>query len=207
MYAQVEKPKENKNRAVVNSVTQKKSDVKQSFEFVDNQSSSVAQKAMIAHETSKENNLVQRVALAGGTINCPGHGNVMALGAAIHGLIEGDYLGLGHAGPGNHRVVEPNVPIGHTPDLAVEDATPTVVRYGEIKPTTQVGLGRAQIAALAADAANPLTLHDQMTCAAWAAQVSIPLNRLDPLGTTADGTGNILVDQDGVCNGLYLYHG
>ena len=36
MYAQVEKPKENKSRAVANSVAQKKSNVKQGFGFVDN---------------------------------------------------------------------------------------------------------------------------------------------------------------------------
>lgn len=36
MYEQVEKPKENKSRAVTNSVAQKKSDVKQGFGFVDN---------------------------------------------------------------------------------------------------------------------------------------------------------------------------
>lgn len=36
MYAQVEKPKENKGRAVANSVAQKKSNVKQGFGFVDN---------------------------------------------------------------------------------------------------------------------------------------------------------------------------
>lgn len=36
MYAQVEKSKENKSRAVANSVAQKKSNLKQSFGFVDN---------------------------------------------------------------------------------------------------------------------------------------------------------------------------
>ncbi len=36
MYEQVEKPKENKSRAVANSVTQKKSAVRQGFGFVDN---------------------------------------------------------------------------------------------------------------------------------------------------------------------------
>jgi len=36
MYAQVEKPKENKGRAIANSVGQKKSHVKQGFGFVDN---------------------------------------------------------------------------------------------------------------------------------------------------------------------------
>jgi len=36
MYAQKEKPKENKSRAVANSVGQKKSNVKQGFGFIDN---------------------------------------------------------------------------------------------------------------------------------------------------------------------------
>jgi hypothetical protein len=36
MYAQPEKPKENKSRAVTNAIAQKKSKVKQGFEFVDN---------------------------------------------------------------------------------------------------------------------------------------------------------------------------
>jgi hypothetical protein len=44
MYVQVKKPKENKSRAVANSVTQKKSNVKQSFGFVDNRPKSNAQK-------------------------------------------------------------------------------------------------------------------------------------------------------------------
>ncbi|WP_421854433.1 hypothetical protein [Marinomonas sp.] len=36
MYEQIEKPKENKSRAIANSVAQKKSNGKQGFEFVDN---------------------------------------------------------------------------------------------------------------------------------------------------------------------------
>jgi len=36
MYAQVEKPKENKGRAVANSVAKKKNNMKQGFGFVDN---------------------------------------------------------------------------------------------------------------------------------------------------------------------------
>ncbi|GAA80815.1 DNA/RNA non-specific endonuclease [Pseudoalteromonas sp. BSi20495] len=40
MYAQVEKPKENKSRALANAVGQKKSNVKQGFGFVDNRSES-----------------------------------------------------------------------------------------------------------------------------------------------------------------------
>lgn len=43
MYEQVEKPKENKSRAVANSVAQKKSNVKQDFGFVDNRPEIVAQ--------------------------------------------------------------------------------------------------------------------------------------------------------------------
>jgi len=44
MYEQVEKPKENKSRAVANSVTQKKSNVKQGFGFVDNRPEAIVQK-------------------------------------------------------------------------------------------------------------------------------------------------------------------
>ena len=44
MYAQVEKPKNNKSRAVANSVTKKKSNGKQVFGFVDNRSEAVAQR-------------------------------------------------------------------------------------------------------------------------------------------------------------------
>ncbi|WPD22061.1 MAG: hypothetical protein SD837_17875 [Candidatus Electrothrix scaldis] len=44
MYEQVEKPKENKSRAVANSVAQKKSHVKQGFGFVDNRPETVAQR-------------------------------------------------------------------------------------------------------------------------------------------------------------------
>ena len=47
MYAQVEKPKENKNRAIANSVTQKKSDGQQGFGFVDNRSEAIIQRKLI----------------------------------------------------------------------------------------------------------------------------------------------------------------
>lgn len=43
MYKQVEKPKGNKSRAVANSVTQKKSNGKQGFGFVDNRPESIIQ--------------------------------------------------------------------------------------------------------------------------------------------------------------------
>jgi hypothetical protein len=46
MYEQVEKPKENKSRAVANSVAQKKSNVKQGFGFVDNRSATIAQRRL-----------------------------------------------------------------------------------------------------------------------------------------------------------------
>jgi hypothetical protein len=46
MYAQVEKPKKSKSRAVANSVAQKKSNVKQGFGFVDNRPESIAQRKM-----------------------------------------------------------------------------------------------------------------------------------------------------------------
>ena len=46
MYAQVEKPKENKRRVVANSVAQKKSSDKQGFGFIDNRPEAVAQKKL-----------------------------------------------------------------------------------------------------------------------------------------------------------------
>ncbi len=48
MYAQVEKPKENKSRAVANSVAQKKSNGRQIFGFVDNRAGYLAQRKSIA---------------------------------------------------------------------------------------------------------------------------------------------------------------
>ncbi|MPY23405.1 hypothetical protein [Shewanella sp. YLB-07] len=59
MYEQVEKPKENKNRAVANSGTQKKNKVKQGFGFVDNRPDSVVQRyqrEVIEDISSKQNN-------------------------------------------------------------------------------------------------------------------------------------------------------
>ena len=44
MYEQIEKPKENKSRAVANSVTQKKSAGKQGFGFVDNRPQTIVQR-------------------------------------------------------------------------------------------------------------------------------------------------------------------
>jgi hypothetical protein len=47
MFAQVEKPKETKSRAVANSVTQKKNNAKQGYEVVDNRSDTVIQKNVL----------------------------------------------------------------------------------------------------------------------------------------------------------------
>lgn len=44
MHTRVEKPKENQSRAIANTETQKKSNVKQEFGFVDNRSESAAQR-------------------------------------------------------------------------------------------------------------------------------------------------------------------
>jgi len=46
MYAQVEKSKESKSQSVANSVTQKKSNVKQGLGFVDNRPEAVAQRKL-----------------------------------------------------------------------------------------------------------------------------------------------------------------
>ena len=62
MFEQVEKPKENKSRAVANSVTQKKSDVKQGFGFVDNRSEAkqVTQLHGTTYHFPQEYNLIQQ---------------------------------------------------------------------------------------------------------------------------------------------------
>jgi 5-methylcytosine-specific restriction endonuclease McrA len=57
MYEQVEKPKENKSRSVANSVTQKKSNEKQGFGFVDNRQEAITQRLVykgIANNYSSE---------------------------------------------------------------------------------------------------------------------------------------------------------
>jgi len=46
MYAQVETPKENKSRAVANSISQKKSIGNQGFRFVDNRTEAVTQRKL-----------------------------------------------------------------------------------------------------------------------------------------------------------------
>ena len=54
MYAQVEKSKENKSRAVANSIAREKSTVKQGVGFVDNRAEAVAQRKLqgIVHDYS-----------------------------------------------------------------------------------------------------------------------------------------------------------
>ena len=52
MYAQVEKPKEKKSRAIANSVTQKKINTKQGFGFVDNRSKAIVQRNVKLNNTS-----------------------------------------------------------------------------------------------------------------------------------------------------------
>jgi hypothetical protein len=46
MYTQLEKPKENKGRAVANSVAKQKNNMRQSFGFVDNRPEAVAQRKL-----------------------------------------------------------------------------------------------------------------------------------------------------------------
>lgn len=53
MYEQVEKPKENKSKAIAHSVAQKKSDGEQGFGFVDNRSEVVAQRKLQGLENNK----------------------------------------------------------------------------------------------------------------------------------------------------------
>lgn len=60
MYAQMEKSKENKSRAVANSVAQQKSSVKQGFGFVNNRAESIAQRIIKKVETHDPIQLVDK---------------------------------------------------------------------------------------------------------------------------------------------------
>lgn len=60
MYAQVEKPKENKSRAVASSVAQKKSDGKQGVGFVDNRSESLTQRKIQSLTTDSISQPIQK---------------------------------------------------------------------------------------------------------------------------------------------------
>lgn len=156
----------------------------------------------------KDNRAVfQKVDIANNTIHCPSFGNAFALGNTIHSLIETDYLRWGHAGPGNRRIVEFPVPAGHIPDIGVINNLGNITRYGEIKPEGNEAAGRAQINAVAQDAANNLTLGNQVNVLGWAQQVAIPINTIDPLGSTQTNVNRICLRQDRQKNGLYVYYG
>lgn len=63
MYAQMEKPKENKSRAVANAVAQKNSNMKQGFDFVDNRLKTVVQRKlqeMADNYSNKEQHPIQK---------------------------------------------------------------------------------------------------------------------------------------------------
>jgi replicative superfamily II helicase len=61
MYEQKEKPKENKGRAVANSVVQKQSSSKQGIVFVDNRPETVAQRKLqeVANNTPRSKQTTQ----------------------------------------------------------------------------------------------------------------------------------------------------
>jgi hypothetical protein len=63
MYEQIEKPKENKSRAVANSVAHKKRNGKKGIGFVDNRPKVVAQRKLqaLANNNYKENKITQRM--------------------------------------------------------------------------------------------------------------------------------------------------
>ena len=60
MYAQMEKPKENKSRAVANSVAQKKNNGKQGFGFADNRPEVVSPQKLQQSIISKKANVIQK---------------------------------------------------------------------------------------------------------------------------------------------------
>ncbi len=72
MYAKIEKPKENKSRAVANSVVQEKRNGKQGFEFVDNRADDIVQRALNKTATTR---------------SCMSE-NVLQLDAYVHPVIQ-----------------------------------------------------------------------------------------------------------------------
>lgn len=152
-------------------------------------------------------NPIQKVDIASQTIHCPNLYDALALGTAIHGIIIGNYLGWGYAGTGNQRVSGKVVPNLHRPDLELMDGGGNIIRYGEVKPLGQENAGGQQITAVNNDAANNLNLAHQVNVPRWASQVRIPINLLDPQGSTNDGTNSISLTQDQTYRGLYIYHG
>ncbi len=62
MYAQVEKPKENKSQAVANSVTQKKGTLKQDYSIINNRPEAIAQRKLqkILNTSARKSQPVQR---------------------------------------------------------------------------------------------------------------------------------------------------
>ncbi|MBN2730580.1 MAG: hypothetical protein JXR53_15255 [Bacteroidales bacterium] len=63
MYEHLEKPKENKGRAIANSVAQKKRNVKQSFGFVDNRpeaKQNAQQQATMGSHSAQQHQLIQK---------------------------------------------------------------------------------------------------------------------------------------------------
>lgn len=59
MYEQVEKPKENKSRAVANSVAQKKNGVKQGFGFVDNRPEHIVARSLQMKNINEQSQLTK----------------------------------------------------------------------------------------------------------------------------------------------------
>lgn len=84
MYAQLEKSKDNKSRAVANSVAQKKTNVKQEFGFVDNRPEAVAQKKFRIQKLKTNNSIT-----SSGSHDC------------IQGqfTLNGSVMGVRHLGP------------------------------------------------------------------------------------------------------------
>jgi hypothetical protein len=63
MFAQIEKSKENKSRAVANSVVQKRSDGKQGSSFVDNRAEALVQRKLKKMTNNNHKSTIQRAAI------------------------------------------------------------------------------------------------------------------------------------------------
>ncbi len=116
MYAQVEKSRENKSRAVANSVAQKKSGGKQGFGFVDNRADAVAQRKIIS--LINNNSVVVQRTVHAELNGCNGYTNAKYItGAGVNAgwyqygranQIMTDDFQTNHAGNMNYTTQQPN---------------------------------------------------------------------------------------------------
>lgn len=135
-----------------------------------------------------------------GNINCPNIGTPLAIGRAIHFLLERDFIANGFQFPGNPtwiRGAESPIP-GGIADISFRTPGLGMIRaVGEIKPIGQAAQGQAQLNGYLQNGLLPINDN------AWANNASFPVNQLDP--NAVSPTGQVNVNQP--VPGLYTYNG